>query len=596
MFYNYLKVTMRSISRNKLYSIVNIIGLTTGIAACILIGIYISNEVSYDKFNVNADRIARVTMEYSSAGTVEKTAVTGTKTGPQLKRTFPQIETFIRTIKLPQVIAYGTKAFDEKKVLYADADFFKIFSFKMLQGNASTALALPYKIVLTTNAAKKYFPQDAAHGDEDPIGKTLRINDLHDYEVTGVVANPPLNSQIQFDMIVSFTSLGASKTEEWWSANYVTYLLLNDATQLSGLQQQLAGYMKKVTKDELHAVGNDYLTYNLEPLKQVHLYSSLDGLEPNGNITYIYVLGVIALLILLIACVNYTNLATAQSASRAIEVGIRKVLGAGRSQLFNQFIGESAFITMIALSLAVIAGIVMLPLFNAVTGKTFTASMLLQPMPVATLMVFGILVSLIAGAYPAFVLSNSGLTKILKSGLHISSSGGSLRKSLIVFQFVISVFLIVTTIIVSQQISYIQHKDLGYNKEQIIILPVDYKMKAGYDALKKAIALTPGVMSITGAYDNPVFIQWGDGITADNGKEKKSLSVNAIPVDLDFIKTMGMHIIAGTDFTNSDFLLQDTSDNYKNYRSSYILNEKAARELGWTPQQAVGKTIQRNSP
>ncbi len=162
MFYNYLKVTMRSISRNKLYSIVNIIGLTTGIAACILIGMYIWNEESYDKFNVNSDRIARVTMEYSSAGTVEKTAVTGTKTGPQLKRTFPQIETFIRTIKLPQVIAYGTKAFDEKKVLYADADFFKIFSFKMLQGNASTALALPYKIVLTTNAAKKYIVRLAA--------------------------------------------------------------------------------------------------------------------------------------------------------------------------------------------------------------------------------------------------------------------------------------------------------------------------------------------------------------------------------------------------------------------------------------------------
>jgi putative ABC transport system permease protein len=263
--------------------------------------------------------------------------------------------------------------FNEKNILYADAGFFRMFSFNVLRGNAATVLESPYKIVLTKSSAKKYF------GNEDPIGKTLRINDTRDYEVTGIVADVPLNSQIQFDMVVSFTSLTVSKNEEWFSANYVTYLLLHDANQLTGLQQQVKQYMQSVTKNELHSEGSDYLTYNLESLKSVHLHSPLDGLEPNGNITYIYVLGIIAVLILLIACVNYTNLSTAQSVGRSTEIGVRKVLGAGKSQLLKQFLGESFITTFLALLLAIVVSIVMLPLFNSVTGKTFTASLLLNP-------------------------------------------------------------------------------------------------------------------------------------------------------------------------------------------------------------------------
>lgn len=589
MFRNYLKVTWRNIRKNKLYSFVNIVGLTAGITGCILIGLYVWNELSYDKFNSNVDKIARVTMEYRNSGTVNKTAVTGTRVGPQFQRTFPQIEAYTRSIKVPRSVANGTKVFDEN-ILYADADFFKIFSFKLLRGNAAKALNAANKVVLTPTAAKKYF------GNEDPVGKTLRLNALQDYEVTGIAEAPPLNSQIQYDMVASFTSLGASKNEEWFSANYVTYILLHRVDQLSALQQQVTQYMKTVSKSELHQQGGDYLTYNLELLKSVHLYSSLDGLEPNGNIVYIYVLSIIAIMILLIACVNYTNLATAQSASRSTEIGIRKVLGAGKRELFRQFIGESALLTLIALLLAITASIGLLPVFNSITGKIFTSSMLLQPAPLLGLLALTILVSLLAGYYPAFVLSNTGLVSILKSGFRSSSSSGSIRKSLIVFQFVISVFLIVSTIVILQQVSYIQHKDIGYDKEHVIVLPVDYKTKAVYDPLKKAIALNPNVVSVTGAYEDPTFVEWGDGISADNGKEHKSLSVTAMPVDIDFIKTIGMHIIAGSDFANSDFALQDTSNNYKNYQSSFILNEKAVRELGWTPEEAVGKIIERGSP
>ncbi len=590
MFKNFLKISWRSIRKNKLYSVVNIAGLATGLSACILIGLYCWNELSYDKFNSNAGRIVRVTMEYSDAGTVNKTAVTGTKVGPQFRRTFPQVEAFTRIIRYPRVIANSTKVFDEKNVLYADADFFHLFSFKLLQGNPAAVLAEPYKIVLSQSAAKKYF------GNDNPVGKSLRINDLQDYEVTGIVADAPLNSQVKYDMIASFSSLPVAKTEQWWSANYITYLLLHDGQQLSGFQQQLNQYMQTVNKQELLSQGNDYLAYNLEPLTRVHLYSPLDGLEPNGNITYIYVLLIIAALILLIACVNYTNLATAQSAGRTTEIGIRKVMGAQRGQLFRQFIGESFMLTLLAAVLSIGISMLVLPFFNSVAGQSFTGNMLLRPALLLGLLLLSLLVGLLAGSYPAILLSNAGLVSILKCGLRVSSAGGGLRKSLIVFQFVISVFLIISTVIVVKQISYIQHKNLGYNREQVLVLPVDYKMKAGYEGLKKAIAMNPGVVSVTGAYEDPTFIEWGDGIKANNGKETKSLSVTAIPVDLDFIKTMGMHLVAGDDFTAADFLLQDTAHDYANYRSAYILNETAARQMGWTPQTAVGQVIERGVP
>ena len=590
MFKNYFKVAFRSLRKNKLYSFVNITGLTAGITGCILIGLFVWNELAYDIFHTNAGRLVRVTMEYRNAGTVNTTAVTGTRIGPEFKRSFPAVESYTRTIKYPRSVANGLNVFNEKNVLYADSAFFNMFSFKMLRGNPSAALALPNKIVLTQKAARKYF------GKDDPVGKTLRVNDVQDYEVTGVVADVPLNSQIQFDMVASFTSLGVSKTEEWFSANYITYVLLHESKQLGSLRQQVKHYMERINKEELHAEGGNYLTFNLEPLLDVHLHSPLSGLEPNGNIVYIYVLSIIAVLILLIACVNYTNLATAQSVSRSTEIGVRKVLGAGKSQLIKQFLGESFIITFFALLLAILIGIALLPLFNSATGKDFTPALLLRPAPLTGLLILGIIISMLAGCYPAFVLGNSGLISILKSGLRVSSSGGGLRKSLIIFQFVISVFLVIATLIVLRQVAFIQHKQMGYDREQVVVLPIDYKTRSMYDPLTKAIALNPGVLSISGAYDAPTFVAWGDGISADNGTGTKELSVNAMPVHLDFLKTMGMRLVAGRDFIISDFSIQDTSNNYANYRDTYILNERAVKELGWTPEEAIGKTIKRSAP
>ena len=591
MLKNYFKVAWRNLKKTRLYSFVNIIGLTIGITSCILISLYIESELSYDRFHKNADRIVRITMEYSNGGTIGKYAQTGTKVGPQLKRTFPSVASFARTFKYPRVIAYRDKVFNEKNFLYADSSFFNIFSFKLIRGNPSAALNAPHQLVITESMARKYF------GNEDPIGKTLLISNSDNFVVTGVAQDAPGNSQLHFDFVASFTSLDESKTEDWWTANDITYLLLNQANQIPQLEQQVSSYMMTTqVRKEAHVEGNDYLTYHLEPLKKVHLYSSLDGFEPNGNITYIYILGAIAILILFIACVNYTNLATVQSAGRSGEIGIRKVLGAGPLELFLQHLGESALLTFIALLLALLTSIKLLPLFNHLTDKSLTASVLFYPLSLLSLFMLGVVVSLLAGFYPALVLSNAKLSGILKSGFSLSASGGRLRKSLIVMQFVISIFLIISTIIILQQLSFIQHKKLGFDKDHIVVLPVDYQMRRNYDEIKKAISLNPHIISVGGANQNPTSVQWGDGIHVDKGSEQKNFPVNCIPADLDFVKTLGMQIIAGTDFSAADMHLMDTTDNYKHYRYTFILNESAVRAIGWTPQEAIGRTIEKGSP
>lgn len=591
MYRNYLRTAIRNIRKNRLYSFINIIGLTVGLAACLLIGVYIQHELSYDNFHQKGNRIVRLTMEYSSGGTVNSVALTGTKVGPQFKRVFLGIESFARTFKSTSVVKIGDRIFEEKNFLYADSTFFTIFSFPLLEGNAATALDAEDKIVITRNTAKKYF------GTESAIDKILLIREKA-FRVSGIAENVPQNSQLKFDFVTPFVNLGhPAKEETWWNANYITYLLLREEKQTSALQQELAAYMKKTdVQKEARLDGSDYLKFWLEPLRSVHLYSSLAGFEPKGSIKYIYLFATIAILILIIASANYTNLATAQSAGRAGEIGIRKVLGASKHQVFVQFIGESLVLTLIAALLAFVAGLVLIPFLNQIAGKNFSYQILLQPAVIlGTLLLAGV-VSFFAGAYPALVLSGTQLMSVLKKGFNFSGSGLALRKSLIVLQFGISVFLIIYTIIIIQQMKYTQVKNLGYDREHILILPVDNAMRNNYENIRKTIGHLPGVLGMTGSYETPEFIEWGDGISATDESGTKNVSVNALPVDLDFVTTMKMQLVAGRDFVESDFALLDTSHNFANYRYSFILNEAAAKKLGWSPQQALGKTIDKGSP
>lgn len=586
MFKNYLKTALRNLRKNKLYSIINIFGLTVGLAACLLIGVYINHELSYDKFNANANRIVRATMEYSNAGTVNKTATTGTKVGPLFKRTFPLVKEYARTFISHNVVKSGDKIFDEPRILYADEPFFKIFSFHIIEGDASTALDAPDKIVITQSMVKKYF------GNEDPINKTLTSGGK-DSRVSAVCEDVPQNSQIKFDFATQFYNLGNGvKNETWWTANWITYFLLRDEKSIAQFQQQVTDYMQTpVVRKDAGMEGNDYLTYHFEPLTKVHLYSSLAGFEPNGSITYIYMFSVIALLILIIACANYTNLATAQSAGRSGEIGIRKVIGASKRQVFIQFISESSIITFLAAALALLLSIFLIPYFNTITGKQFNAGILLQPLPITALILFSVLVSFFAGLYPALVLSGTQIIGVLKKGFSFTGGNNFLRKALIVAQFGISVFLIIYTIIILQQMHYLQTKNLGYDKDRIVVLPIGGNMLQDFQNLKNAFALVPGVAAVTASYETPENVEWGDGISAIDEKGKHDISLNAMPVDLDFTKTMKMQLLAGRDFQQSDFAMMDTSNDNANYHLPYIINETLAKKIGWTPEQAIGKTI-----
>lgn len=590
MFRNYFKTAIRNLLRNKTYAAINITGLAVGIAACLLIGIYILHEMSFDKFHDKATRLVRVTMDYNFGDAATKTASTGTKVGPEFARTFPEVEAYTRTLKYARVVKYEDKLFEEKNFLYADSAFFTMFSFPLIAGDAATALSGPDKIVITKEMARKYF------GSADPMGKILRIGDTKDFMVTGVAENPPLNSQIQFDFIASFSSLNAYKREIWWEANYITYLQLSPGTDIKSLQDRVTAFMKKVTKEELKAEGSNYLTYHLEPLTSVHLHSKLDGFEPNNNITYIYILAVVAFLILCIASVNYTNLATAQSATRTAEIGIRKVMGAARFQVFRQFIGESLLITVFAMVLSLLIAYIGLPYFNDLSGKELDPAILFQPSTMLVLVITGITVSLAAGFYPAMVLSNLKLINILKSGFSFTSGGGGIRKSLIVFQFAISIFLLIATTVVLQQLNYIHNKELGYDKEHVLVLPLDHTMRPRYTELKKSFAAIPQVKNVGAAYEDPTEIGWGDGISAGEGATAKEITVNALPVDEDFVKTLNISIIAGSDYTYSDVQQLDTSNRGQNIRYSYMLNEAAVKALGWTPEEAIGKTISKGFP
>ena len=588
MFKNYFKTAFRNLRKHKLYSAINVFGLTVGLAACLLIGVYINQELSYDKFNVNADRIVRATMEYRQAGTVSLTANTGTKPGPQFKRTFPSIEEYARTFISHRVIKSGDKTFDESGVLYADQPFFKIFSFNIIEGNAATALDAPDKMVITKSMAKKYF------GDQDPINKTLSSGGK-DFRISAVCEDAPQNSQIKFDFVTQFANLGNNvKDEIWWTANWITYFLVKDKKDIPQLQQQISSYMKTPeVRAEARLGGSDYLTYHLEPLTKVHLYSKLPGFEPNSSITYIYMLALIALLILIIACANYTNLATAQSAGRSGEIGMRKVMGASKRQVFFQFISESSVITFLAAALAFLLSIFLIPYFNDITGKHFTPDILMQPVPVIALILFTIAVSFFAGLYPALVLSGMQIMGVLKKGFSFTGGNNLLRKTLIVAQFGISIFLIIYTVIILQQMHFMQTKDLGYDKDHVLVLPLSNDMLKKFENLKSAFAQVPGVEAMTASYQTPENVEWSDGITAIDENGKHDISLNAMPVDLDFTKTMKMQMIAGRDFQQSDFGMMDTSNNDANFQQPYIINETLAKKIGWTPQKAIGKTIEK---
>jgi len=584
MFKNYFKTAFRGLWKNKTASAINIFGLTIGLTCCLLIALYVQHELSFDNFETNGDRITRVIMEYSFDGSSasQKGNYTSVRVASVLKRTFPEVESAIKMTQYSRVIHYGNKLIDEKKFMYADSTFFNIFSFKLLQGDLRSVLSAPNDVVLTQSTAKKYF------GNENPIGKVLQVgNDSNLYRITGIMQDCPTNSQIQCDFVASFSSLGITPDYEdtYWDANYTTYLLLKNKDAIHSLQAKLPAFMKK----EMQGQGAT-VNFYLEPFSSIHLHSDYDSFVPNNNIAYIYILAAVALLILIIACFTYINLSTARSLERAKEVGIRKVIGAGKGQLFIQFLGESAIVCFAAVVFSLIIASLLLPAFNELTNEQLQVSALFSILFISFSFLVALIVSVLAGIYPALILTGFQPVKVLKGSFKNTTSGQTLRKSLIVFQFAISVFLIVCTFIVQQQLYFIQHVKLGYDRDHVIVLPLDDEMRNNLAVIKEQFKQNPDILSVSACSNTPVEGGGGFSMRSALMPESEYMAVAADRVDEDYVNTVGLQIIAGRNFNPQD--IKDVSnDDYQKKSYHFILNESAAKQLGWTAQEAVGKKM-----
>lgn len=583
MFKHYFRIGWRNLVKNKVFTAVNIAGLAIGLTCCLFMALYIRHEVSYDSFQPKADRTVRMIMEYGANGKVNKGNYTSTKVGPLFVRSFPEVEEAVRMTSTKRVVKYGDKLFTEKAFLFADSTFFNVFENRFVRGDAKTALNGPNKVVLTEATAAKYF------GTEDPVGKTLLLGaDGLPFTVTGVMKDYPSASQIAFDFLASFSSLGASQDRTFWDANFTTYLLLRNKEAIASLQEKIPGFMKK--EGEGDTQGNGYITFWLEHLRWIHLHSEYAAFVPNNSITYVYIVGAVAVLMLLIACFTYINLSTARATERAKEVGLRKVVGAEKRQLFWQFISESVLLTLAALLIAIAAVAALLPAFNSLADKELHLRDLFSPVILGFAAVVLLCISLLAGSYPALVLTRFQPVAVLKGAFKNSASALTLRRSLIVFQFVISVVLIVSTLIIQNQLRYIQTKNLGYNREHIIVLPADAKTQEKIATVRSLFKANPQVLQVARAYNPPTEIVGGYSMRSEAMPANANISVIANLVDDEFVPATGLQFISGGNFSAQD-VADVMVDSQAAKRYHFILNESAARELGWSPQEAIGKKM-----
>lgn len=597
MLRNYFKLALRGLLKNKLFSAIKLAGLTAAITACLLIGLYLHHEWTYEACHEKAGRIVRIAMEYGNGDLQAAVGLTGNKVAPTFHREFPEVENAVRTIKYENMaVQYGDKLFEEKRFFYADSTFFEIFTMPLLAGNARTALHVPSQVVLSESMAKKYF------GTEDPMGKTIRVEGK-DYTVSGVMRDAPENTQVRPDFIGSFVSLrdAAPERETWWNANYTAFLLLRDPSSRTALEQKIARYMETKT-EETGAGGDLSLVYFLEPLLDTHLHSRVEGtLAPNGDLRYLYILLAVAGLILLIACTTYVNLSTASALERAREVGVQKVLGAGRWQLVGQYLGEALALTGVALLAGYALAAPLLPLFNRLFDRALEWPSLLHPAALLGAAAFALLTGLLAGVYPALAVSSFQPIEALKSrsgsfALRRTESSGFLRQGLIVLQFGIGVFLLACTAVLHRQMNFIRHKNLGYEKDHVIALPTDRKIIDQLAAFKSELRQNSAVESVSLAYETPTKIDGGYGIsksvTGDGGTP-----VTALPCDPDFLKTMNIQLAAGNNFDQNDMAaVQRLYKGDTTVIRAILINESQAKAFGWTPEEALLQFVNFNGP
>ncbi|MGD8428408.1 MAG: ABC transporter permease, partial [Balneolaceae bacterium] len=495
MIKNYLKIALRNLRKYKGYTFINISGLSIGLACCVLIFLFVRDELSYDTFHPYAGNIYRVV--YSTSEDHQPTNANGSYgPGPAMKQDFSEVVNFVRFRKVGQqgtktFVKHKDKRFYEPRFMFADSTVFDVFHFPLVEGNPKTALSRPNTIVITQEMAQKYF------GDENPIGKTLTADpyangNLMDFEITGVLNNIPHNSHIHFDFLASFVSQRENLNQFAGFQPVFTYVQLKAGASPEKIDSQLPDFLHR------HWTDDPWYTISLQPLLDIHLHSHLRSeIEPNGNIVYVYIFSLVAVFILIIAGINFMNLATARSAQRAREVGVRKAIGAHRSQLIRQFLSESLLISLISGLFALALIDLALPIFNNLTGKQITISYLHDPVLIGVFFGVLIVVGLLAGLYPALFLSSYKPIHTLKGTLKEKSSGGRLRKGLVIFQFTISIVMIVATGIAYHQLQYIQNKDLGYAKDQIMVIPLNNEVRNEYMALKNELLQNAHILNTT---------------------------------------------------------------------------------------------------
>jgi len=566
MLKNYLKVALRNLRRYKGYTFINIMGLAVGIAACVLIFLYVQNELSYDRFHGNADRTYRLTADWSNRGD-SRIHQLGTPyiLAQTIRDNYPQVE-HITQLCGPLgdiIVKHNEIAIKESDVFGAESSFFDVFSFPLIKGNPETSLKDPNTIVLSETLAAKFF------GEEEPLNKTIEIQDQGEwllFKVTGVVQDVPQNSHFRFGMLISMRTLYPEPSSGWTSNNYTTYITLKEGVTHSLMEEKL------VEIDRVYFEGGrEHLPWiwTLMPITKIHLYADLvTGNQPNGSMAYVRLFTVVAVLILLIAGINFVNLATARSARRAREVGLRKVVGSQRKQLIQQFLGESVLISLIALVLAVILIQAALPLYRNLTGKTLGLSYFGSPFVIPGLLFLALMVGILAGLYPAFFLSSFKLTDVLKGSSLAARGKGTLflRNGLVVFQFAMSILLIIASLVIFRQLNYIKNQRLGFDKEHVVVIHNADTLGNQLDSFKDLLKQHSHVLGVTAARSVPGRGTQNWGIGVEGVPQERPLNMNFLTCDQDFAEVLDIEMIEGR-FMSREF----PSD-----KDAVVINKKAA--------------------
>ncbi|HQW83357.1 MAG TPA: ABC transporter permease [Ferruginibacter sp.] len=592
MLKNYFKIAFRNLWKNKGYSVINIFGLAIGLASCLLITLYVTDELSYDRHFKNANQIYRINSDIRVGGADLHMTQTSDMMGELLKKDYPQVETYTRiyTSDGAKLLRKGNEYISENRVANVDSTFFTVFQLPAIEGNTSTALNEPNTVVLTESAAKKYF------GTVTVLGKIIEVKEDDTnipYKITAVIKDLPKETHFDFDFYFSMKNVNY-QWGQLTSHNFHTYLLLKPGTDYKAFEKNFDNYINKYVlpyakqfikinnMDEFRKAGNK-LEYSLIPLTSIHLYSDYTfEITPSGNIQYVYIFSAVALFILILACINFMNLSTARSTKRAKEVGIRKVLGTQRKTLIGQFLVESTITATISLIIGLIIAFLILPLFNDVAAKSLSVNNLFGFHILPFLILLPLVVGLLAGSYPALFLSKFKPIVVLKGNVGTGFKRSNLRNALVIFQFTTSIILIIGTLVVYGQLNYIQNKKLGFNKEQVLIIDGAYALGNNVQAFKNDVLAMQGVSSGTLSSYLPVTNSSRSDYSFSKEAvmdTKSGIDMQTWQIDYDYLKTMGMEIVKGRNF----------SKDYGSDSSAILITETTARMLGF--DDPVGKTI-----